>query len=222
MRKIDKSTLLSTKYKAWEEALESSNTEHPEYHSNHKYYVDVVMNLLHAQDGLCAYTEQILCDEPLYDEKHWKAGRYNGKKLAFGELEHFDPSKKVKKAWLWDNFLMIDSQVNRLKRDKPVSYLLKPDSPTYDPFKLLAYDINEHIFIANPLDKSTTETEKQEINRMLREVFQINHPTIIRKRKDKLNPILTEYRLLQAIEKPSKAFPTALAMSLKILEETKK
>ena len=117
---------------------------------------------------------------------------------------------------------MIDSQVNRLKSDKPISYLLKPDHPNYDPFKLLAYDIKEHIFIANPLDKSTTDTQKEEINRMLLEVFQINHPTIIRKRKDKLNPILTEFRLFQAIEKSSKEFPTAFTMSIKILQEEKK
>lgn len=115
MRKIDKSQILSTVYKKWEEQLEQNNQEHDEYSSSHRFYIDVVMNLFYAQDGLCAYTEQELCKASFYTEDNWENGKYKGKKVAFGELEHFDPSKKIKQGWLWDNFLMIDSQVNRLK-----------------------------------------------------------------------------------------------------------
>ena len=48
MKKIDKTNILSTKYKDWEEGLES----HPVYNSsNNKYYKDIVMNLLYVQKG---------------------------------------------------------------------------------------------------------------------------------------------------------------------------
>ena len=50
MRKIDKSTVLSTKYKEWEEDLEVD--KHPKYDSSkNKYYHDIKMSLLHCQNG---------------------------------------------------------------------------------------------------------------------------------------------------------------------------
>lgn len=215
MRKIDKSKILSTEYKKWEESLEKSKTQHPTYDSNNKYYIDVVMNLLHAQNGLCAYTEQVLCEESYYDVTHWKNGRYKGKKQSFGELEHFDSSKKVNQAWLWDNFLLIDTDVNRRKSAKEITYHLKPDAPNYEPFYVLAYDRSKHIFIANPLNESLTDNEKQLINKMLYEVFQINHPTIISRRRNVLEPILEYYRFFKEIEMMPKEFPTALEMCIR-------
>ena len=64
MRKINKNKILSTKYKEWEEQLEQNKQNHPEYASSkNEFYNDVVMNLLNAQGGLCAYTEMRLCSE---------------------------------------------------------------------------------------------------------------------------------------------------------------
>lgn len=55
MRKIDKSKILSTVYKNWEENLEINNQNHPAYDSNaskFRFYKDIVMNLFHVQGGL--------------------------------------------------------------------------------------------------------------------------------------------------------------------------
>ena len=69
MRKIDKSEILSTIYKKWEEGLEKNNQQHPKYDKTTRFYEDIVMNLYYCQNGLCAYTEQILADEELFDKK---------------------------------------------------------------------------------------------------------------------------------------------------------
>jgi hypothetical protein len=164
MRKIDKTTILSTAYKNWEELLEA----HPKYDSSkNKYYYDVVMNLFHCQQGLCAYTEQLLCISDFYDVQHWQDGIYQKPSnwSVKGQLEHFDSTKKKEKGWLWDNFFMADTDVNtKIKRSNPVDEILKFDSPDYDEFQLLEYNSMEHIFIANT---ALDEDSQERINEML-------------------------------------------------------
>lgn len=156
MKKIDKSTILSKVYKAWEEDLENNLQNHPKYNSsNFRFYKDIVMNLYHCQNGLCAYTEKELLstDENHFDIVSWsEEGKYLINELPshLGTLDHFDESLKTSKAWLWDNFFMVLSQVNGKKRTKPIDNILKPDSPEYDPFSLLAYNHEEHIFYPKP------------------------------------------------------------------------
>ncbi len=130
MRKIDKTCNLSTAYKSWEEEFENKNLHHDEYNSSKgKYYRDIVMQLYHCQNGICAYTEQILCKKEYYSENNWEDGRFNSNidSKPKGSLEHFDPSKKSTKGWLWDNFFMIDAEVNsvKFKGNKSVDYILK-------------------------------------------------------------------------------------------------
>ena len=75
MRKIDKTKILSTEYKKWEEHFEKNNEPHSKYNSiDNKYYNDVVMNLLFCQKGLCAYTEIELCSPDVINEQNWKNG----------------------------------------------------------------------------------------------------------------------------------------------------
>lgn len=219
MRKIDKQCLLSTAYKTWEENLENTQTPHPKYKSsNAKYYQDVRMQLYYCQDGLCAYTEIRLCDEDIYAKHHWKNGRYkstNLTKQAQGQLDHFDENLKSKKGdtigkqdWLWDNFFMIDSEVNtRIKGSKPVDDILKPDSPTYSPFDLLEYDEYHQFLPHRNLDHLTFERVKNMI-----EVLGLN--SIRRKREDYL---LTTLNQLFSEDKKwddftPKQFPTAFEM----------
>ncbi len=116
MRKIDKNCTLSTIYKEWEEKLEEENKNHPKVDTRISRYTDVMMQLYHCQNGLCAYTERRLCDNTHYSEGKWKDGKYahsRPKQGIEGDLEHFDESLKSKKNeavgkkdWLWDNLLL--------------------------------------------------------------------------------------------------------------------
>jgi glycogen debranching enzyme len=137
MRKIDKTIILSKNYKKW---LDNLGNEHPKYNSsNNKYYIDIKMSLLYCQKGLCAYTEELLCDLDLITEDNWSEERYitelNNQNLTNGDLEHFDESLKEKQAWLWDNLFFVNGDINRkVKCSKAIQPILKPDSSDYDPF----------------------------------------------------------------------------------------
>lgn len=158
--------------------------------SNNKYYYDVVMNLLHCQRGVCAYTEIILCDENYYHLECWQNGKYQISKPAFiGALDHFDPSLKKDKGWLWENLFIVQKDINdKYKRNKPVDDILKPDSTSYNPSTLLEYDEQLHIFIANTdLDESL----QKRINDMI-DTLGINHPSITKIRKNHLRQIIAK------------------------------
>jgi hypothetical protein len=183
MRKINKTTILSTAYKNWEESLET----HPDYDSSkNKFYYDVVMNLFHCQQGLCAYTEQLLCIPDFHGAENWKDGVYQ-KPVNWsikGQLEHFDSSQKKEKGWLWDNFFMADTDVNtKIKRTRPVDNILKFDRPDYDEFQLLEYDSSRHIFIANT--ENLDEETQERINEMLF-TLGVNHEPVRTVREDYL------------------------------------
>lgn len=185
MRKIDKTTILSTEYKRWEEGFEYRQEDHPPYKADRAYYIDVVMNLLHCQEGRCAYTEMRLCAEADYKPEHWKNGRYASKRPDFfGELEHYDHNLKEHKGWLWSNFFMVHSDINRkVKKTYDVDPILKPDSDDYDPFELLAYDEQTHRFIANT---DLPDSEQQRINQMIM-ILGINYGSVIAHRREILS-----------------------------------
>ena len=169
MRKIDKSKILSTVYKNWEKDLEINNQNHPNYNSNAKFYKDVVMNLYHAQGGLCAYTEMKLMGESEhFHENLWAKGRYNPiLPKHLGDVEHFAESLKANKGWLWDNLFMVLNKVNNQKGTKQVSNILKPDHESYNPYDLLDYNFKEHIFFANAKNPNLSQEQLNEINRMI-------------------------------------------------------
>ena len=207
MRKIDKTTILSTIYKQWEELLET----HPEYDSSkNKFYYDVMMNLFHCQDGLCAYTEQMLCIPDFYDTQNWDEGIYKKPSnwSVKGQLEHFDAKKKKEKGWLWDNFFMADADVNtKIKRTNPVDEILKFDRPDYDEFELLEYNSQGHIFIANT---TLEESIQERINKMLF-ILGVNHEPVRTVREEyleiQLRCILVELNTWNDVK--INQFPTA-------------
>jgi hypothetical protein len=209
MRKIDKTKILSTQYKSWEEELEEQGLNHPKYNSSkNDNYVDVVMNLIYNQDGLCAYTEMQLCPGELINENNWQEGKYlNRKPEIKGQLDHFDLSLKASKGWLWDNFFFIDTDINtKVKGKLAVDNILKPDEPDYSEDVLLEYDSENHIFIANTeLDSAI----RDRINSMIIKLG-INFGPVIDLRKDYLRNILAmkkfglNYKVTQ--------FPTAYKM----------
>ncbi len=149
MRKINKNCNLSTVYKAWEKNIEEQGLPHGKYtSSNGRYYLDIIMQLYHCQNGLCAYTEQILCKPEYLAEDNWQDGHYFSAihSKQKGSLDHFDPNRKEKKGWLWGNFFMVDAEVNsvKFKGKKPIDSILKPAGENYDPFYLLEYDLSTH------------------------------------------------------------------------------
>ncbi len=180
MRKIDKSKILSTQYKEWVEKLDKERRDHPKPKSNDRFYFDVVMNLLHCQKGVCAYTESPLVEPEFLTEDKWEGGRYKEKKpKRFGHLEHFNPELKKKKGYEWDNLFVACSDINVLKGKKGIDDILKPDSAGYEPMELLAYDTMTHCFFPNP--NIDDEKLKERIRYMLK-LLQLNHPTICFKR----------------------------------------
>ena len=170
MRKIDKNQILSTSYKVWLESLEENN--HPHYNSsNNKYYNDIKMSLLYCQQGLCAYTEDVLCDPKFIVSDNWDSEKYIleleklDKHEIRGDLEHFNESLKESNAWLWDNLFMVDTHTNcRIKGRKPIKEILKPDSVEYDEYKYLEFDEETGVFIANHL---LSKEEQEEVNYMI-------------------------------------------------------
>lgn len=178
MRKIDKTKILSTQYKKWLVRLNRDRIIHP---AQNRYYNDVMMNLLHCQKGVCAYTEMIICNPKLLDEENWQNGSYISKNVErMGSLEHFDPHLKKDKYWDWDNLFVISFDINVKKGAQEVDDILKPDSPQYDPFKLLEYNTHTHIF--TPHRDIEEEDLRERIKRMLK-VLQINHNTVCYYRK---------------------------------------
>lgn len=186
MRKIDKSKILSSKYKEWERKCEREGVYPSPYDSSRNdFYLDVVLNLLHAQDGLCAYTEIRLCSQEMIDEDQWKNGRYSKRKPEFfGQLDHFDPSLKSSNPWKWENLFMVHSDINiKIKNKHTVDSILKPDEKDYDPEDLLEYDAEKHIFIPNSkLEGPTKERVKEMIL-----TLGINYDPVVDRRKSYIN-----------------------------------
>lgn len=211
MKKIDKTKILSSKYKGWLDKLNRDKVKHPD-NSSSTYYYDVVMNLLHCQKGVCAYTEMFLCNPSLLGEDKWENGRYKLKKLkkpeCFGELDHFDPKLKKNKYWEWDNLFVIASKINKRKGKKEVDDILKPDSPGYDPMKLLEYNEKYHIFIPHTGIKN--KTKRKRIQRMI-EVLHLNFDLVCRERRRFLKEVFKSRDIGQPIE-PDRFF-TAYQMA---------
>lgn len=209
MRKIDKSCHLSTEYKIWEENLSIPHS--PKYRADRKYYLDIVMQLFNCQDGLCAFTEQRLCAKKEYESSLWEKGRYkNGNKERppfKGELDHVDHNRKKEEAWAWDNFLMIDSDVNKkVKGEKDIDYILIPDQEDYDVNRLLIYNTKTNRFEPHP---ELTNEETERIDNMLK-ILGINWGPVIAQRTMYLRHYfkLSEFDSTIEIEQ----FPTAIAM----------
>jgi len=173
--------------------------------------MDVLVSLLYCQKGLCAYTEILIarenrCSPILFNKK----GRYlkRDEELGFSaQLDHFDSDLKDKKGWDGDNFFAVSDKINIIKSDKPVDNILKPDLPDYDPYKLLAYDEQEHIFYVNP--DIENENMIQRIQYMIK-VLGLNYGTIKDMRTEYLNEKMELVEL--GIEKEAYQFVTAFEM----------
>lgn len=183
---------MATKYKEWLDKIEEDGKNHPDYDSQHRFYIDVVANLLWIQEGLCAYTEQFLFDHTELSEDKWNKGRFGKGKFEFyGHVEHYDESLKKAKGWLWSNLFIVQADVNNKKGTKSVKYALKPDADDYDPFFLLEYDFKEHRFLPNSnRDFDLQENILHDIN-----VLGLNFQSLVQDRKALLNTLVEEVNL---------------------------
>lgn len=199
MRRIDKTRILSTEYKNKIAGYDKAGKNHPGESWQHR--TDVVMNLLYCQEGLCAYTEMPLCNPDLLKEINWENGRYvkeekrnkcgqpiyynkEGKDIDHdGSLDHFDPRLKETQYWKWENLFMTRYKTNIDKRQVRVDDILKADLQEYDPFRLLAYDIDANFFCPHPaLDK-----EKESRVEYMIDALQLNRGHVVNERKKYLN-----------------------------------
>jgi hypothetical protein len=215
MKKIDKNLSLATSYKKWLDGIEKTGKNHPTYNSsNHRFYYDIIANLLWVQQGLCAYTEAFLINKNNVAPDKWNAGTFN-RFDTLGQLDHFDPKLKETKGWEWDNFFMVHSDVNtKLKRDKKVNGIIKPDKEDYNPFYFLEYNFKLHHFLPN------RERTLKEQNLIYQDIIIIglNYQPIIDYRIAELKPIIDDVLLgkltsVKATQK-LKQFYTAFEMSL--------
>ena len=155
MKKIDKGNCLAKEYQSWV----SHPVSLPKCSSKNKYYTDVFVALLISQNGLCAYTEYQLIESDELERlklQFDESGRFQGHKPEVKAiLEHFYPRNQVANEWIWENFFIVDSHTNSYvknprERTNQIDEILKPDRIDYDPFVLLDYDKDEHIFYAHP------------------------------------------------------------------------
>ena len=176
--------MLAAVYKEWVAELDKNKKKHPRANT---YYVDVLMNLLHCQKGVCAYTEELLCEPALLGADNWENGRFKEKSPGrLGEIDHFDPELKKDRYWEWDNLFVVLERINRLKGKKKVDDRFKPDSPGYHPAKYLEYDAETHRF--RPHGDIKDKALKKSVERMLK-VLGINYGPIHYKRRSYLKKI---------------------------------
>ena len=191
MRKINKSTILAQKYKEWLDGFTQNGEDHPPYTSSKgTYYYDIVANLLWIQKGLCAYSERKLQDCTLFHPENWVDGVYPKFEFA-GQLDHFDADQKERYGWSWENFFLIDSDINmKRKRANRPSGILKPDLLNYEATTFLEYDASIHCFIPN----RAQDFDTQEIIRKDISYLGLNFQPIIDIRKDYLAPLIFDVK----------------------------
>jgi hypothetical protein len=105
-------------------------------------------------------------------------------------------------------------RINRKKGTKEVDYILKPDSPDYDPMKLLEYNEKYHIFIPHTGIKDKTIRER--IQRMI-DVLHINYDFVCRERRRFLKEVCKSREMDQPVE--IDRFFTAYQMAAAAKEE---
>lgn len=219
MRKIEKTILYSKDYEEWLNNLEVQGQNHPDYDKYRKYYNDVKLELLRCQGGLCAYTEMKLCGIEVFSSDKWEKGRCKIKKKieAFGELDHFDPTLKKEKGWLWTNFFVVSGHINKaVKGDKSVDYILKPDTDDYVLRDKMLFNVDSNTFAPNPLK---TPEEKERIEEMI-ETLGINYEPVRTIRRDFIRRLrkAIQYKAYDPTDYQNTEFPTTLSF---ILEEEK-
>mgnify|MGYP000845477279 FL=1 len=163
MQKISKKISFAKSYERWES--EFGSEKHDAYISSHKYYEDVLAELLILQGGVCAYSELQLINQSNLNElkNNFNSGKLQSNALRKFrlpiDLEHFDSRLKTDFGWKWSNFFAVYNLINQkdkrneedklLKKGLHVDTILKSDLESYDPIELLDYDYDLNLFLPN-------------------------------------------------------------------------
>lgn len=189
MRKLNKTLSLSTEFSKW-----YAKNKSKEYNStSNNFYYDVLYELLIIQDGLCAYTEFRLIDEPSLEmiKTGYKKGKYSADFFPDipAQIEHFSKQEKKKSGWDWKNlfavFVQINLQKNHLENKYGIEEILKPDNAEYDHLKYLMYNKSLHIFYPNT---SLNKLLQEKVANMII-VLGLNNDFIKMKRREYLSAI---------------------------------
>lgn len=221
MQKINKSEILATVYQQEIDELNTKNEAHPKYYSGHKYYKSVLLSLLFCQNGLCAYTELRLIEIADLEKYKTQIKEQNGefsREINFetpAQIEHFDESLKQEKAWEWSNlFAVFDSVNTKVKGTKSVDSILKPDSAEYNPFEMLEYNIENHVFTAH---SDLAENMASRVENMIK-TSGLNWKFIRNQRRAYLEELLEKCQ--NGLKIKPHQFITAFEMSKSELEES--
>ncbi|TAE08033.1 MAG: hypothetical protein EAZ95_17635 [Bacteroidetes bacterium] len=223
MKTINKSENRAT---AFQNALTqhlASHAQHPDYEAGsfrNRFYKDVFMALLYCQGGLCAYTEELICDVETLRGIDWQNGVYVGEVIPQGrdaDIEHFDSTLKPAQGWDWDNLFAVGVAVNRKnKLAKGVHNFFKPDLPTYNPHDYLAYDFATHFFVVKPALKQNNPQQAEQVQAMIN-VLGLNYGTTKDRRKryllDKQADIQKGLKTYDSVRAEIYQFFTAFEMS---------
>lgn len=213
MRKIEKNCTLATEYYAWMVA----NSAEKYNSTNNKYYYDVLYQLLILQGGMCAYTEKRLISPENLEliTAAFADGKLNvpaQRPDVAADIEHFSKANKIVSGWNWDNLFAAYSPVNRKKNHLEDKYgiddILKPDRDGYSPEHYLAYDKDEHLFIAN--DEILDDTEQKRVHDMIL-VLGLNNAGVVLERKEYLLMLKEIESLKDEVQNPIQYF-TAYSM----------
>jgi hypothetical protein len=220
MQPLDKTQVFAKPYKTWQDNLTATNTNHPAYNSSKgEFYYDIIANLIWVQKGLCAYTEYRLQAFEKCAEKFWDNGKFQKFDFA-GELDHYDPTLKANQSWLWDNFFLIDADINskKVKGNKQPNGILKPDKADFNPADFLEYEIATHLFIPSRL------LQPEEQYRVLHDIdtLGLNWQPIKERREEYLNEFLLDvkYKKITFVDAMNKLtqFFTAFRLCREYLE----
>ncbi len=212
MRKLDKQIRHAIAYDTWWKT--NSQVEYDS--SKNPYYLDVLFELLIAQDGLCAYTELAVMSRKQVAElklvfESGKVKKDTKRPEVFIDLEHFDSSDKKARGWNWENLFAVWDGVNKKKRTfealHGIDTILKPDNLDYQPFELLAYNPKRHAFVPNP--KQPKEIQDR-VEKMIT-VLCLNFGTVLGQRRMYLESQIKIANLSGKIPKIHQ-FPTAFAL----------
>ena len=168
MKKINKSQKIAQQYFHWIKSLEANGTDVEYDSSKNKFYLDVLVNLIVVQNGLCAYTEERLVQEDKIEslKNSFVNGKFIGTKPESSfEIEHFDASIKKTKGWSWENLFAVQDSINtKVKKGQNTYDILKPDTKKYDPLKFLDYDEKMHLFIPK---ENLSNRQKHQVREMI-------------------------------------------------------
>jgi hypothetical protein len=183
MKPINKTQNKATKFVADLTTHLATNSNHPDYETGKFrdiFYKDVFVALLFCQNGLCAYTEELICDVANLKETDWENGVYIGEIIPQNydaDIEHFDSTLKQTQGWLLENLFAVGVAINRKnKHTKPVYSFINPSLANYKPENYLSYDFSTHKFVTKTKIVIEDPVLAKQVKEMI-EVLGLNYGT---------------------------------------------